>query len=67
MYMYVPMVLVNTNEKLKTMRVRTAETSESRIEITVAFVKEIRIQKPNYHTVLFGNFKKILFHKIIAN
>lgn len=43
MYVYVPMVLVNTNEKLKTMRVRTAETSESRIEITVAFVKEIRI------------------------
>lgn len=43
MYMYVPMVLVNTNEKLKTMRVRTAEMSESRIEITVAFVKEIRI------------------------
>lgn len=29
--MYVPMVLVNTNEKIKTMRVRTAETSESRI------------------------------------
>lgn len=37
MYMYVPMVLVDTNEKIKTMRVRTAETSESRIRNNSCF------------------------------